>query len=190
MEGVGFGQQGLGFGQSAAATALGQQLQPSARDKESGSRGGGAGGKAGSVSVLDAAAHIPGYATMSAAERMKARMRLVMAKAEQQGTAAEAAEDGSAGAGAGAVVGEGGWTRFVFDKHGALDEDKLARQRLMDAEVAAGVSGSSAAVGASVEEAGAAFVMGTGRAAARRAATLITAQEQHEAAIFAENHFH
>jgi hypothetical protein len=72
----------------------------------------------------------------------------------------------------------------VFDKHGALDEDKLARQQLMDAEVAAGVAGSDAAVGADVEEAGAAFVMGTGRAAARRAATLRTAEEQHEDAIF------
>jgi hypothetical protein len=108
---------------------------------------------------------------MSAAEKMKARMRLVMAKAEQQGAAADAAEDA-------------GWTRFVLDKHGALDEDKLARQQLMDAEVAAGVAGSSAAVGQDVEEAGAAFVMGTGRAAAQRAAKLRTAEEQHEDAIF------
>jgi hypothetical protein len=121
---------------------------------------------------------------MSAAEKMKARMRLVMAKAEQQGAAADAAEDADAAAAAAAVRGESGWTRFVFDKHGALDEDKLARQQLMDAEVAAGVAGSSAAVGADVEEAGAAFVMGTGRAAAQRAAKQRTAEEQHEDAIF------
>jgi hypothetical protein len=120
---------------------------------------------------------------MSAAEKLKARMQLVMAKAEKQGAAAEAADDAGASPPAG-VRGEAAWTRFVFDKHGALDEDKLARQQLMDAEVAAGVAGSSAAVSADVEEAGAAFVMGTGRAAARRAATLRTAEEQHDDAIF------
>jgi hypothetical protein len=135
--------------------------------------------------VLDAAAHIPGYAGMSAAEKMKARMRLVMAKAEQQGAAAKAADDAGVGAGEGTgVSGGAAWTWFVFDKHGALDENKLARQQLMDAEVAAAVAGSSAAVGADVEDAGAAFVMGTGRAAARRAVTLRTAEEQHEDAIF------
>ncbi|WIA32873.1 hypothetical protein OEZ86_006047 [Tetradesmus obliquus] len=117
-------------------------------------------------------------------EKMKARMRLVMAKAEQQKAAADAAADTDAAAAAAAARGEAGWTRFVFDKHSALDEEKLARQQLMDAEVAAGIAGSSAAVGADVEEAGAAFVMGTGRAAAQRAAKHRTAEQQHEDAIF------
>jgi Spy/CpxP family protein refolding chaperone len=73
---------------------------------------------------------------MTPAEQLKARMRLLMDVADMQNAAAAAAaadEDpggGAAGTGAG-----GGWTRYVLDKHGALDEDKQAMQKLLDEQV-------------------------------------------------------
>lgn len=186
-----------------APAAAGQEQQQRSRDSGSmqqgrngrDTRGGATHGSNASkgVEVLDAAQLIPGYAAMSASEKLKARMRLVMAKAEQQGAAAEAAEDAGAGRGAaGRVLGtaadasaagkEQGWTRFVFDQHGMLDEDKQARQKLMDSEVAGGYGGEDA--DADVDGAGVAFVMGTGRAAAKRATAQQAAEREHEDAIF------
>jgi hypothetical protein len=71
---------------------------------------------------------------MTPAEQLKARMRLLMDVADMQNAAAAAAaadED----PGGGASAGGGGWTRYVLDKHGALDEDKQAMQKLLDEQV-------------------------------------------------------
>jgi len=116
---------------------------------------------------------------MTPAEQLKARMRLVMARADQHNAVAAGNEDADdAGAG-----GSGGWTRFVLDRHGALDEDKQAMQQLLDEQVGqAGFAGGSTA---DIEgEASAAFIMGTGRAAARKAAAKNAAEQAHEDAIF------
>lgn len=131
---------------------------------------------------------IPGYEYMTAAEKLKARMRLVMSKAEQQGAAAE---DAAAGVGSGMVghsdssdVGNNGWTRFVFDRHGEMDEDKQARQKLMDAEVGqVAMSGFGNAADHTLDTA-AAFIMGTGRVAAQREGIAKAAEAAHDDAIF------
>jgi len=81
------------------------------------------------VQGLDPAAVIPGYEQMTAGEKLKARMRLVMSRAGKHPQhESSAADDGGSGA----------WTRFVFDKHGELEEDKAACQALMDREVGLG----------------------------------------------------
>jgi hypothetical protein len=109
-------------------------------------------------------------------------MRLVMARADKQSSAAAAAAaDDDAGASAGA--GDAGWTRFVLDKYGALDEEKQAMQQLLDEQVGqAGFAGGNSADADS--EVGAAFIMGTGRAIARKAAARSAADQAHEDAIF------
>jgi hypothetical protein len=119
---------------------------------------------------------------MTPAEQLKARMRLVLARADKQSSAAAAAAaDNDAGAPAGA--GDAGWTRFVLDKYGALDEEKQAMQQLMDEQVGqAGFAGGNSADADS--EVGAAFIMGTGRAIARRAAARSAADQAHDDAIF------
>jgi hypothetical protein len=121
---------------------------------------------------------------MTAAEQLKARMRLLMARADKQNAAAAAAtaEDGGAAGAAGG--GSAAWTRFVLDKHGALDEDKQAMQQLLDEQVGqAGFAGGNSADAAD-SEVGVAFIMGTGRAAARKAAVRSAAEQAHEDAIF------
>jgi hypothetical protein len=118
---------------------------------------------------------------MTPAEQLKAHMRLLMDVADQQNAAAAAAaDDADAGGSSG---GGGGWTRFVLDKHGALDEDKHAMQQLLDQQV--GQAGFAGGDSADVEgEVGAAFIMGTGRAAASRATAKSAAELAHEDAIF------
>lgn len=135
---------------------------------------------------MNAAASIPGYDSMTAAEQLKARMRLLMARADKQNAAAAAATaegDGPGGAAAGGG-GSAAWTRFVLDRHGALDEDKQAMQQLLDEQVGqAGFAGCNSADAAD-SEVGAAFIMGTGRTAARKAAARSAAEQAHEDAIF------
>lgn len=137
------------------------------------------------MSVVNAAASIPGYDSMTAAEQLKARMRLLMARADKQNAAAAAAtaeDDGPGGAAAGG--GSAAWTRFVLDRHGALDEDKQAMQQLLDEQVGqAGFAGGNSADAAD-SEVGTAFIMGTGRTAARKAAARSAAEQAHEDAIF------
>jgi hypothetical protein len=138
-----------------------------------------AGGSKG-VSFISAAASIPGYSSMTPAEQLKARMRMLMDVADMQNAAAAAAADD---ADVGGSAGGAAWTRFVLDKHGALDEDKHAMQQLLDQQV--GQAGFAGGDSADVEgEVRAAFIMGTGRAAARRASAKSAAEQAHEDAIF------
>eukprot|EP00775_Hariotina_reticulata_P002793 gene2793-3086_t len=185
------GKQGLGFssntGKAPAAAGTDRSLTDAAAKLGLGSSSGNSRRKG--VQGLDAAAHIPGYEQMTAAEKLKARMRLVMQHAgkQQQQQGASVAED----------AGGTAWTRFVFDEHGELDEDKAARQALMDREVGqggiqydaadadGGVLGTLAAAGEGGDHnVGAAFIMGTGRAAARRANVARAKESAHEDAIF------
>lgn len=116
---------------------------------------------------------------MTPAEQLRARMRLLMARADKQNAAAAAAAADDDSAAAGGTV----WTRFVLDKHGALDEDKQAMQQLLDQQVGqAGFAGGNSADADT--EVGAAFIMGTGRAVARKAAARSAAEQAHEDAIF------
>jgi hypothetical protein len=120
---------------------------------------------------------------MTPAEQLKARMRLLMDVADQQHAAAAAAAADDVELGGGGSGGGAGWTRFVLDKHGALDEDKHAMQQLLDQQV--GQAGFAGGDSADVDgEMGAAFIMGTGRAAARRASAKSAAEQAHEDAIF------
>lgn len=120
---------------------------------------------------------------MTPAEQLKARMRLLLNRADQQNAAATSA---AAADDVGGASGGGGWTRFVLDKFGTLDEDKQAMQQVLDVQVGqAGFGGGDSADVAASEVVGtAAFIMGTGRAAARKAAARSAAEQAHEDAIF------
>lgn len=87
----------------------------------------------------DPAASIPGYAQMSALEKLKARTRLALQKADVTAAAkAAAAELEEAEKGGGGDGSRRPWTRFVFDKHAELDEDAADRQQHLDAAVGMG----------------------------------------------------
>jgi hypothetical protein len=120
---------------------------------------------------------------MTPAEQMKARMRLLMERADKQGAAAAAAAAAENGSGGGVTR---GWTRYVLDKHAVLDEDKAAMQALLDDQVGQAGFGGGHADDASLAagDSGAAFILGTGRAAARRAAARSAADAAHDDAIF------
>lgn len=120
-------------------------------------------------------------------------MRIVISKAEQQGAAAEAAAAGLGAAGLGSAnpgttvtntVSNNGWTRFVFDQHGELDEDKQARQKLMDAAVGQTAMGRFGNAADDTVDTSAAFTMGTGRVAAQRADLTKAAEAAHDDAVF------
>lgn len=190
------GKQGLGF--LGGARLLPQQPEPDGEgdlswqrnsDRVATAGAGTASGRSSKwVSALDAAALIPGYDHMAPAEKLKARMQLVMSKAEQQSAAAEAAAAGAVGpSGVGKAAdttSSEGWTRFVLDQHGELEEDKHARQHLLDSEVGQSAMGGFGNAADDTVDTDAAFIMGTGRVAAQRAGIAQAAEAAHDDAIF------
>jgi hypothetical protein len=181
------GKQGLGFSSSTGRVpaAAGADRSDAAARSSLGIISSSSSSRKKGVQGLDPAALISGYEQMTAADKLKARMKLVMQHAEKNKPAAAADPGGAT------------WTRFVFDQHGELEEDKAARQALMDREVGqggiggdaadtdGGVFGTLAAAGEGGDHnIGAAFIMGTGRAAARRVTVARAKESAHEDAIF------
>lgn len=146
--------------------------------------------------ALDYASLIPGYDAMGPAEKLKARTRLALSRADGVSRKRERDELEEAEREAGRD-GDGGdvpavqrpWTRFVFDSTAPLEEDRALRPSLTFLEDREGQEGEGDAAAAmagpaesGVEEGGALNTVSfrqSGKAAARK-----ELDSKHEAAIF------
>jgi hypothetical protein len=171
---------GIGFSAQAASSRGGEGLKAAAVT-------------AGDAAAANFEAAIPGYSSMTGLERLKARTRLALQKADEVSAAAAAAAaadsdeggvEGGGGGGTGAAGGGGGakrpWTRYVFDEHAELEEEQEERLKMMDETVGHGMIAGLGSMADRAEEEQLISKRTISRVDSQRAAK----EAAHEAAIF------